>query len=89
VVTAAGPTASKPVLKAVPAAANKATNKSAQPASASANNSSNTAVSNPTANLDGPPPASPEFMKWLREALRGMNNGQSTRRSSFSVFVQL
>ncbi|EFP79656.1 uncharacterized protein PGTG_05977 [Puccinia graminis f. sp. tritici CRL 75-36-700-3] len=31
-------------------------------------------VANSAPNPDSPPPASPEFMKWLREALRGMNN---------------
>jgi len=73
VVPSAGPTASKPVPKNISTATTKPTNKSGQSIPGSANNNS-TAASNPTPNSDGPPPVSPEFMKWLREALRGMNN---------------
>lgn len=72
VVQSAGPTASKPVPKNISTASTKPT-KSGQSIPGPANNNS-TIASNPTPNSDGPPPASPEFMKWLREALRGMNN---------------
>ncbi|KAH9819738.1 hypothetical protein DFH28DRAFT_1053138 [Melampsora americana] len=46
---------------------------------ASVTNNSNKAVTTSSAGIstsapEGPPPASAEFMKWLREALRGMNN---------------
>ncbi|KAH9458641.1 hypothetical protein MJO29_005734 [Puccinia striiformis f. sp. tritici] len=64
--------------KNVTTVVNKPTSKSSQ--SASNNGVVATAISittisnNSNLTIDGPPPASPEFMKWLREALRGMNN---------------
>ncbi|MBW0483813.1 hypothetical protein O181_023528 [Austropuccinia psidii MF-1] len=50
---------------------NKSPNKTSQATLPPSSNSGNVPSN---INPDGPPPASPEFMKWLREALRGMNN---------------
>ncbi|WAR58304.1 hypothetical protein PtB15_5B538 [Puccinia triticina] len=68
VVRVGGTSVSKPAPKTAP---NKAPASKAAPPSAT---NGSPGVGAQATNPDGPPPASPEFMKWLREALRGMNN---------------